>query len=269
MSILALAEPLLHASSPSTQQSTHSDPNFDTGPLDPTILNADLEHYRDLFSKLRFSYLEQVSKEKYLRAIVGEPPLIATIEDNAALEEKLVGLKSELQTKKRASEAIVLELEGLARDIAARYDRVDTEMQLLEELPGEIQVLENEVDSLKRRLADHDNEVGDEAVDTNPRMDLSLEETQRILHEQQQRNEALQEQISQLESKMTARSRECEQAERELEETEARRNEITRSIRDMEGRTRKGGRDTMEARGRWLRSEKDVLREVLGLQDDG
>lgn len=269
LSILALAEPLLHASSPLTRQSTHSDPNFDSEPLDPRILNADLEHYRDLFSKLRFSYLEQVSKEKYLRAIVGEPPLIATIEDNAALEEKLVELKSELQTKKRASEAIVLELEGLAKDIAARYDRINTEMQLLEELPGEIQVLENEVDSLKRRLADYDNEVGDEVVDTNPRMNLSLEETQRILHEQQQWNEALQEQISQLESKMTATSRECEQAERELEETEARRNEITRSIRDMEGRTRKEGRNTMEARGRWLRSEKDVLREVLGLQDGG
>ncbi len=40
--------------------------------LTPASLEADLEHYRELFAKLRFSYVEQVTKEKFIRAIVGD-----------------------------------------------------------------------------------------------------------------------------------------------------------------------------------------------------
>lgn len=263
LSILTLAEPLLQI--PSSQQDQRHDRA--SHPLDPLTLSADLAHYRDLFSKLRFSYLEQVSKEKYLRAIVGEPPLIATTADNAALEEKLVGLKSGLQGKKAGSEVVVRELEELARDIAVRYDRVNADVKLLESLPGEIEGLESEVEDLKRRLASYDDGDGAEEVDVDPRMDLSLEETECVLREQQQRNETLQSQISELEREMTVKLTECERAETELEEVEVRRNEITRSVRDMEARTRRGGRDVVEQRGRWLRSEEAVLREMLGLQD--
>src|SRR4051812_1324386 len=39
-----------------------------TGPT-PSSLEADLAHYRELFAKLRFSYVEQVTKEKFIRAI--------------------------------------------------------------------------------------------------------------------------------------------------------------------------------------------------------
>ena len=103
LSILALAEPI--TTSQSQPQAQNTPRNHGSRPSDsvatseadsclhltPANLAADLSHYKDLFSKLRFSYLEQVTKEKYLRSIVGDPPLLASHEDNLLLEEKLAG----------------------------------------------------------------------------------------------------------------------------------------------------------------------------------
>src|SRR2546423_1413296 len=78
LSILSLAEPIITAaqsssSSPSARKSNVSADSANSDLADPTpaTLQADLAHYRALFSKLRFSYLEQLTKEKYLRSIVG------------------------------------------------------------------------------------------------------------------------------------------------------------------------------------------------------
>ncbi len=45
---------------------------------------------QELFSKLRFSYLEQVTKEKFIRAIVGDPPLVVEHQENVELEASLL-----------------------------------------------------------------------------------------------------------------------------------------------------------------------------------
>ncbi|KAF5004337.1 hypothetical protein F66182_16048, partial [Fusarium sp. NRRL 66182] len=66
----------------------------------PASLEADLTHYKELFSKLRFSYLEQVTKEKFLRGIVGDPPLVVGHNENVELEATLAEAKQQLQQRK-------------------------------------------------------------------------------------------------------------------------------------------------------------------------
>ena len=101
LTILSLAEPVIAAAnttSPSSRKSNISDSaNSDLDNPTPASLLADLTHYKELFSKLRFSYLEQVTKEKYLRSIVGDPPLLVNHAENVALEEKLSTAKAELK----------------------------------------------------------------------------------------------------------------------------------------------------------------------------
>ncbi|KAL8775975.1 MAG: hypothetical protein Q9213_008419, partial [Squamulea squamosa] len=85
LSIIRLSESISSSTNPTT---TTQNPNARTSDLPtPTSLAADLTHYRDLFSKLRFSYLEQVTKEKFLRAIVGDPPLIVEHSENVEFEK--------------------------------------------------------------------------------------------------------------------------------------------------------------------------------------
>lgn len=108
LSILTLAEPIL-SPSPSTTTTTNQ--------TTPQSLLADLSHYRDLFSKLRFSYLEQVTKERFLKAIVADPPELVDAEQNARLEDDLKSAKAALKAKKVAMEDMVESLERMGKEL--------------------------------------------------------------------------------------------------------------------------------------------------------
>lgn len=75
---------------------------------------------QELFSKLRFSYLEQVTKEKFLRSIVGDPPLIVEPAENLELEAQLADIKAVLKEQKAAVATMVVELEARGRNLAMR-----------------------------------------------------------------------------------------------------------------------------------------------------
>lgn len=75
---------------------------------------------QELFSKLRFSYLEQVTKEKFLRAIVGEPPLIVDHQENVDLEVQLAEVKSVLKAQKDDVANLVKDLEERGRELSRR-----------------------------------------------------------------------------------------------------------------------------------------------------
>lgn len=74
------------------------------------------EHY----SKLRFLYLEQVTKEKFLRAITAETPLFIEPEENARLEEQLAEEKMALKAQKEEVQNIIRDLETRARSLVKR-----------------------------------------------------------------------------------------------------------------------------------------------------
>lgn len=292
LSILTLAEPLTTTASTQNQnglQSQSQSPAAQPRPSDvsssisvsqnpsdlaltPASLSADLAHYKDLFSKLRFSYLEQVTKEKYLRSIVGDPPLVVSHNDNLVLEEKLGAMKAELQTQKRGVDALVAEMEQQARLLAQRYDSVTQGLELLDRVPRQIDQLKREVAEIQaevaaikkkqwRGAADDDEEVND----SDPRMNMALEPTQLALDDQKARNAELDRQIELLQRQMPTKDREVEKMDRELVELEKRRNETTRVAVELRRRREQGGRDEMEELGRWYRGSEVVLTGVLGL----
>lgn len=86
---------------------------------------------KELFSKLRFSYLEQVTKEKFLRAIVGDPPLIVGHTENVELEGQLAEVKAELKAQKEEARMMIEEMEKMSRDLASREWRTETKMSLV------------------------------------------------------------------------------------------------------------------------------------------
>ncbi|KKY25231.1 hypothetical protein UCDDS831_g02138 [Diplodia seriata] len=86
----------------------------------PASLQADLIHYKELFSKLRFSYVEQVTKEKYLTAITADPPQIHDQSENSALEAQLVEVKASLKAQKVEAAEMLAELERRGRDLSKR-----------------------------------------------------------------------------------------------------------------------------------------------------
>lgn len=285
LSILTLAEPILSSNSQTPNNNSEDPSKASTRPSDvssttthyssdldsqltPSSLAADLMHYKELFSKLRFSYLEQVTKEKYLRSIVGDPPLVVSHDDNLALEQRLVGMKADVKRRKEEVEALVLEIEERAAEVAARYKSVADGVLVLETVPREVEELKTEIEELKRVIREKKGgDDGDRVSDGGDvRMNLSLEETAVALEEQRARNREVDEKIEELQRRLPAKMRECEKVDRELVELEKKRNEATRLAREVKRRKEEGGRDELDELGRWYRGSDVVLRGLLGVE---
>ncbi|OAL36761.1 hypothetical protein AYO20_03816 [Fonsecaea nubica] len=279
LSIIALAEPITASQTqppppkrpsdlrprPSDTLSTSTSEIESNLQLTPATLLADLAHYKDLFSKLRFSYLEQVTKEKYLRSIVGDPPLVVSHEDNLLLEERLAVMKRELKAKKDEVDALVEEMEGRARDVARAYEGVREGMDVLERVPAEIETLRAEVERLQADIAVRRGRDGADPGSGDPRMHLSLAATEQALTEQRERNAEIDREIAELQRLMPAKVREVEKMDRELVDLEKRRNESTKLAIEGRRRREQGGRDEVEELGRWYRANEAVMKGLLGV----
>lgn len=122
LTILSLSAPYLHEQNQqqpgNRRTSASSDEN--RANVTPAILSADLAHYQDLFSKLRFSYVEQVTKERFLRSITAEQPEFVGPNENAELQERLAADKAALKEKKAEVREIVEALEEQGKQLAGR-----------------------------------------------------------------------------------------------------------------------------------------------------
>jgi hypothetical protein len=103
-------------STPPSNDNTNNSDIFT--PTFPAALSVELLHYKELFSQLRFSYLEQITKEKFLRDIAEDPPTIREAAENALRETEVAAAKQQLKLRKREVEELLRELEGVAARLA-------------------------------------------------------------------------------------------------------------------------------------------------------
>jgi DNA repair exonuclease SbcCD ATPase subunit len=227
----------------------------------PSSLEADLAHYRELFSKLRFSYVEQVTKEKFIRAIVGDPPLIVSPQENADLEASNAAAKAELKALKTEVAGMVEELERRGRELAGRYETVQAEMRLVRELPGKIATLEKRVAELKA--------AQQLAPDAKPEMNLPLGKTLALVEGKRRELAGVERQLELLGGQVPRKRKEVERLRGEVAALENRRANSAAAAREAKRRrenAQSGVEDELEARGRWYRASETVLRRVLDLQ---
>ncbi|KAI0130448.1 hypothetical protein BJ170DRAFT_620200 [Xylariales sp. AK1849] len=264
ISILKLSEPI------STVAST-IDPNavrtsdISNSSLDaptPASLEADLTHYRELFAKLRFSYVEQVTKEKFIRAIVGDPPLIVSPQENVEIEALNAEAKGELKALKTEVADMVGELERRGAELARRYEGAKLEMTRLEELPGRIKGLEEAVQGLRQA---HQG-----SLHQNPEMNLPLTKTLDLVTAKKRQRDELDRQLQQLQSQVPRKKKELDILQAELAPLEMKRLNSTAAAREARRRkeaTALGGvEDDLEERGRWYRAAEQGLRGMLEIE---
>ncbi|KAK8023546.1 hypothetical protein PG993_011612 [Apiospora rasikravindrae] len=266
LSIIRLSEPISTDISAAVQQSQQQQRTSDVSnaSLDapnPASLEADLTHYRELFAKLRFSYVEQVTKEKFIRAIVGDPPLIVSPQENLDLELQNGAAKADLKALKTEVASMVEELERKGRELAARYQAVQLDTAKLEELPAKIAGLEETVQELRENHA--------ERLHENPDMNLPLQKTLDLVEERKRRRDELDRQLEQLQNQVPRKKKELERLQIELQPLETKRTNSTAAAR--EAKRRKDGavggvEDDLEERGRWFRAAEAGLRQMLELE---
>ncbi|KAJ9217541.1 hypothetical protein DTO166G4_723 [Paecilomyces variotii] len=256
-SILATDDVPKPTRSPSKRRSDASIDALDTPT--PSSLEADLTHYKELFSKLRFSYIEQVTKEKFLRAIVGDPPLVVGHNENVELEAQLAEVKAELKQRKEEVRVMVEEMEKMGRDLASRYKNIQLQTTQLSTLPESIQNLESTIATLRAKQITTTDDVSSS-------QNLPLPATLALLSEREAELAALNRQLASLQNTLPRKTREAEAMERELGVLERKKGEAVAQAKEAQRRKREGESDGLEEMGRWYRGTEESLKQLLGVE---
>lgn len=260
LSILKLSEPI--ASALPDKTSTNRSSDVSTSSLEaptPSSLEADLIHYKELFSKLRFSYVEQVTKEKFIRSIVSDPPIVVTQAENLALEAELAVTKKELKAQKAEVAQMIEELENTGRELVKKYEIVQAHTIQLEELPSQIEHLQDSIRNLKDKQKPNDN----------PLLNMTLQHTMEAVQEKERECAELDKQLDLLRATLQKQTKETERAQLELQPLELKRTTVMTSAREAKKRKQAmlgGAGDDLEERGRWLRGVDLGLRGMLGVE---
>ncbi|KAL4924865.1 uncharacterized protein BDV17DRAFT_273271 [Aspergillus undulatus] len=260
LSIVRISEPIFSPDTEASEQSP-SKRRSDVSVLDtptPSSLEADLTHYKELFSKLRFSYVEQVTKEKFLRAIVGDPPLVVGHNENVELETQLAEVKAELKARKEEVRLMIEEMEKIARSLANRYNNVQLQMTQLATLPESIESLESTIAALRAKQVANS--------DKSSSQNLPLPATLSLLAEREAELEALNRQIAAAQNTLPRKTREAETMERELSVLERRKSEAIMQAREAQRKKLEGESDGLEEAGRWYRSAEEALKSLVGVE---
>ncbi|KAF9698787.1 hypothetical protein EKO04_003064 [Ascochyta lentis] len=259
LKIISITEPLKPKDVPQSSKkrnsaaSVDSDQHVDTH---PAALEADLTHYKELFSKLRFSYVEQVTKEKFLRNLTEDPPRLVEATENFEKEAEILALKASLKERKLEVAEILKQLEEKGKELALRYDGMQLRRQQLETLPTEIEGLETSIAQLKQDQT---------PTSSNPELGLPLPETLRLLTQREAELAALNAQIAQLQSSLPNRAKELEKLERELKPLETQKYGTVAAAKEARRRKEEGGGigDELEEKGRWLTASEKALKDML------
>lgn len=209
---------------------------------------------------MRFSYVEQVTKEKFLRGITENPPRLVEATENEEKEKEILAQKASLKEHKLEIAEILRQLEEKGRELAFRYEGVQLRTQLLETLPTEIEGLEAQIEKLKQEQAPPSN---------NPELAMPLPETMRLVQQREAELAELNVQLSKLQSSLPTRSRELERLERELRPLETQKQGTVAAAKEAKRRREEGGGigDELEERGRWLRASEKALKDMLEVEN--
>ncbi|EHK23969.1 uncharacterized protein TRIVIDRAFT_45669 [Trichoderma virens Gv29-8] len=259
LSIIKLSESISTSTPNDTLQRISDASNTSLDGPSPTSLDADLIHYKELFAKLRFSYVEQVTKEKFIRAIVGDPPLIVTLQENLDLERENAEAKAQLKNLKLEVADLVSDLEKRGRELSRRYENIQLETVRLEELPAKIVELESRIKELKDQH---------ESSESDPNLRLPLTKTLSLVSKRKAEQQELARELEALQAKVPRKRKEAERLQAELQPLEAKRQSSTTAAR--EARRRKeaalgGVADDLEQRARWWRASESMLKQVLDI----
>jgi hypothetical protein len=232
---------------------------------------------QELFSKLRFSYVEQVTKEKFLQAITSDTPLFTEPQENARLEAQLAEEKVVLKAQKEEVAKMAEDLERRGKELARRkhyssyvvkletnigegYEQIQLQKSTLTELPEKIAELEATIETLR-------TEHPSPAKSSNPNLNLPLPATLSLLTERESELSSLDSQIRALQATLPRKSRELDRLESELQPLTGQKKTVIAQAKEARKRREEGGVDDMEQKGRWYRASHTALQQMLGVEN--
>lgn len=201
-----------------------------------------------------------MTKEKFIRAIVGDPPVVVDHQDNVDLEVTLAASKAELKAQKSEVAELVAELEARGRQLCQKHQNIQFQTAQLQEFPDKIKGLQASIEGLKAA----------QQLGANPALNMSLERTLALVEMKEIERLDLDKQLEQLQLVLPRKTRELERLNLELQPLEVRRLGSTASAREAERRKREalgGVGNGLEDTGRWWRGVESGLKSMLSVEN--
>ncbi|SGZ50743.1 CIC11C00000002403 [Sungouiella intermedia] len=125
---------------------------------DPRGIGEELAYLKEFCSKLKFQYLEQETRDKFLRLLliednhnVSDEELDRIVKENVELKQALKQLKSEMENVLESSESTAEDVVKLSQAYQSRRTEVDQAL-------ADVENLQNELDSLLK-VPENENHV--------------------------------------------------------------------------------------------------------------
>jgi len=204
--------------------------------------------------------VEQVTKEKFLRAVVGDPPLFVDQAENVAFEAHLLQVKESLQVQKLEVADTTKQLEIKGRDLSRRYKVIELQLEQLQNLPSEIASLQETLEVLRSQQTP-------QAED--PSLSLPLPATLTLLAKKQAEVDEMDRQLELLQAQHDRKRGELAQAEASMKPLQLQKQKAIAEAK--EARKRKelaanGLGDELEEKGRWLSGVAVTMNRLLDVE---
>ncbi|KAI5803415.1 hypothetical protein DFH27DRAFT_48264 [Peziza echinospora] len=229
----------------------------------PGSVTAGLSYYKELFSKLRFSYLETITKEKYLRSILEDPPAVTESHENEALELELSEYKQDLAEMKSDMVLLVTQIELLSEKLGVISPDAASKLAELEGLPDELAELDN---AIQTELSNLGKSPSQEPHDET--LHLPLNETLALVHRLESELSSIDRDLTSLTNiEVPRKQRLTEQLDKELKPLEMDKAGLVglaTQAKHMREREREMGRADRENMGRWYKAANEAMSQLVG-----
>lgn len=202
----------------------------------PTKIKAELTHLKQFLSKLKFQYLEQETRDKFLRLLLINENSISKQNVELIVAENQT-LKQSLSLLKRAIEALTEEAENLAEEVVNLDDQLKKRKVEANESLAEAEQLQIELDLLISE-GDNDNYKTlfnfKKLIDSD---DIGLSEAISIANSAVESDEAT---LKALEEKLEGGRKEAEEKRLQLERIEKLTQELESQVGEDDTPVKKG-----------------------------
>ncbi|KAF5095228.1 hypothetical protein D0Z00_003229 [Geotrichum galactomycetum] len=239
---------------------------------DPTQIDGAITHQHEQFKNLKLAYLEQETKEKFVRAVVWDPPLVVEASDMTEVETSNRAKKQQLRALKTACAEMEEETVVRARDVVAEHASLQHDAAEVMDLIMELRAMEREVAELETKRQQKQRELESDIDDgtlTDLELTLPYEEMRQLVETYTQQARELETMTRvPLAAKAEAKARELQSLTRgvtDLRQQRARAETAAQESAAARERELARGLGEKEAVAQWHRNMLAVLEHTLGI----
>ena len=240
----------------------------------PQLVDKDIEFQRENFHNLKLAYLEQETKEKFVRAVVSDPPLVIEASDISSIEAENNHKKKVLGAHKDECRELQRELEAMSQEVCMEYENmVGQKTTEALELIKEMRKMQEEIDKLEEKHArlkipeDEDNDQ----YKNDPEMVLPLESIRELVDEYNSRIQELEtNSLVSLKAELDKKSEELQSGKmsiQDLTEVHERAQKSAQETVKIREQELKRGLEEKEATAKWYRNMLYIFNKATGITE--